>query len=152
MENASKALLMAGGILIGILVLSLFVYEMQYVSSTSRIYEEEMARTQVLQFNRRFEIYTHDGKGQREKMKAQDVATLYSWVKQWNDGGEGHPNDRVELKFGTGYNLKAFFNNPSNTIEEFLIEYSDGEFNCTNLEYRENDGRVSSVTISCIKN
>lgn len=159
MENASKALIMAGGILIGMIIVSLFVYEMSYMSTTARAYEEEMARTQVLEFNSRFESYAYDSEGNDEKLKAQDIVTLYNYVQEWNYGGElneGHPSDLVEINFTTGWDLKLTFTNIENkndTIENFLVKYPEDTyyFTCTNLKYREPEGRIYSLTIKCNK-
>lgn len=159
MENASKALIMAGGILIGMLILALFAFEMSNMSITAKAYEEEMARTQVLEFNSRFESYAYDSEGNDEKLKAQQVVTLYNYVQEWNTGGEvneGHPSDIIDMKFGTAWDLKNTFNNIQNkteTIEEFLLKYPESEyyFTCTNLGYREPDGRIYTLTIKCVK-
>jgi len=159
MENASKALIMAGGILIGMLIMALFVYEIMNVSITAEAYDEKMARTQVLEFNSRFESYAFDSQGNEEKLKAQDVATIYNFVQEWNYGGElneGHPSDLVNIEFGSAWNLRLKFTNIKNktdTIENFLVDYpeSEYEFTLTNLHYREPDGRIDSFRISCNK-
>ena len=46
MENASKALLMAGGVLIAILVLSLATRLFKSAYSVSKTYDDQMHRTQ----------------------------------------------------------------------------------------------------------
>ncbi len=57
MENASKALLMAAGVLIGMMVLSLMVYLFVSFGSTSREIREEQAQKQLNQFNTQFTSY-----------------------------------------------------------------------------------------------
>lgn len=54
MENASKALLMAASVLIGLLILSLAVYLFASFASTSAELHKENAQKQVDQFNSQF--------------------------------------------------------------------------------------------------
>ena len=80
MENASKALIMAAGVLIGIMVLSLFVYLIfTFGSNTARIYDEQ-AKQQLEEFNSQFTAY--DG---REDLTIYDVVTLANRAKESND-------------------------------------------------------------------
>lgn len=103
------------------------------------------------------------------KLKAQEIVTLYNYVWEWNYGGEvndGHPSDIVAIEFPSGnmlglYPLSSYsikkedITEPAKKmpIEEFLLAYPENEyyFNCTNLEYRESDGRIKSLKIKCIR-
>ena len=77
MENASKALLIAGGVLIAILLLTLFSYLFrQMASSTSNIYEN-LEKHEITEFNQQFLNY--EGRGVetgKSPLKVQDVASL----------------------------------------------------------------------------
>lgn len=57
MENASRALLMAGGILLGILILSLMVTLFASSSSLSKIYDESKQSEAIQRFNANFTQY-----------------------------------------------------------------------------------------------
>ena len=57
MENASKALIMAGGVLIGILIISLAVYLFADFGTTSAEINKENAERQLEQFNTQFSTY-----------------------------------------------------------------------------------------------
>lgn len=57
MENASKALIMAASVLIGILILSLVVYLFTSFAGTSAQIHEENAKKQIDQFNSQFTSY-----------------------------------------------------------------------------------------------
>lgn len=57
MENASKALFMAAGVLIGILILSLAVYLFISFGSTSAELHKQNAEQQIAQFNSQFTSY-----------------------------------------------------------------------------------------------
>ncbi len=58
MENASKALIMAGSILIGVLIMSLMVYLFNTMGQYAAQAEERRAQTQVDMFNAEFTKYT----------------------------------------------------------------------------------------------
>ncbi len=57
MENASKALVIAASILIGLILLAIFFYELSYVSSTTKEINANMKRKEILEFNTQFEAY-----------------------------------------------------------------------------------------------
>ena len=57
MENASKALLMAGGVLLGILILSLGVYLFTSFGGTSSRIHDNIEENQIAQFNSQFTKY-----------------------------------------------------------------------------------------------
>lgn len=70
MENASKALIMAGGVLIGVLILSLAAYLFINFGEQSRKVQEQIQQNQIIQFNSKFNIYA--GK--------QRTATIYNVI------------------------------------------------------------------------
>ncbi len=57
MENATNALLMAGGVLIGILILSLAVYLFTTFGGTASKVNDQNIQVQLTQFNERFTKY-----------------------------------------------------------------------------------------------
>ena len=85
MENASKALLIAGGVLIAILLLSLFVYIVRQIGeSTAGIYST-LSQHEISEFNQQFINY--EGRGILNNtipLTVQDVATLINLAKDSN--------------------------------------------------------------------
>ena len=57
MENASKALIIAGGFLIAILVISLLVTGWNKLTYFSKTQEEIQTVEQIIEFNKEFESY-----------------------------------------------------------------------------------------------
>ena len=57
MENASKALLMAAEVLIGVLILSLAVYLYVSFGTTAAEVNEQNTQKQLVQFNTQFTVY-----------------------------------------------------------------------------------------------
>ena len=79
MENASKALLMAAGVLIGVLIISLAVYLMSYFGGVSADIHKQQKANQINQFNSQFTAY--EGKD----CTVYDAVTLANLAKSNNE-------------------------------------------------------------------
>ena len=79
MENASKALIMAAGILIGLLILSLTVYLFASFGTTSAQIHRENEQRQIDQFNIQFTSYVG-----KEGITIYDVVTLANLATETN--------------------------------------------------------------------
>ncbi len=80
MENASKALLIAASVLIGILLLTLFAYVYTKLrTDTSEIYSA-LNRPEISKFNQKFLNY--EG---RQDLSIQDVVTIVNLAKDNNE-------------------------------------------------------------------
>ena len=85
MENASKALLMAGGILIGILILALMAVLFLAGSEVFTGYEETKNSEMVQRFNSNFTKYTgKDKNGDQIKLTAHEALTIYNFANNNN--------------------------------------------------------------------
>lgn len=79
MENASKALLIAGGILVSILVITVFIYMITRISEFRRS-NEDLARIEnVSEFNKRFTNY------QRDDVQGYELLSLIHNVIDYNE-------------------------------------------------------------------
>lgn len=76
MENASRALLMAGGILLGILILSLMVTLFASSSSLSKTYDQSKQSEAIQRFNANFTQYIG------QDLTIHQVLTIYNFAKQ----------------------------------------------------------------------
>lgn len=91
MENASKALLMAAGVLVGVLVFAIFVYEFTVISGISSEVNDNMHRKDILEFNAKFEGFANRRNGYlgiENAISVQDVATLCNLTRDWNKNNE----------------------------------------------------------------
>lgn len=70
MENASKALVMAGGVLIAIMVLATLMYMMQNTASYKTQTEEQQKIEQIAKFNKEYESYN------KSLLRGTEVVTL----------------------------------------------------------------------------
>jgi len=76
MENASRALLMAGGILLGILILSLMVTLFASSNSLSKRYDQSKQSEAIQRFNTNFTQYVG------RDLTIHQVLTIYNFAKQ----------------------------------------------------------------------
>ena len=92
MENASKALILAGEVLIGVLVVGLIVTVIATFGRFSNNMNAKIGQNKILNFNNHFTIY--DG---RIDITAQEIASLLNYAKESNDSYEldayGKTND-----------------------------------------------------------
>lgn len=70
MENASKALIIAGGILISIMILSLLVYVATSISDMAESQDRKLAAQQIQEFNKSYLAYS------KTRMYGTDVITV----------------------------------------------------------------------------
>ena len=79
MENASKALLIAGGVLVSILVITVFIYMITRISDFRRS-NEDLARIEnISEFNKRFTNY------QRDDVQGYELLSLIHNVIDYNE-------------------------------------------------------------------
>ena len=94
MENASKALLMAAGVLIAILVVALVVYAFNNMSNTMQNDLTAQQEKQLAEFNTEFASYDRDG------LTGFDMISLVNKVIDYNilnAQEQGYP--RVDVEF-----------------------------------------------------
>ena len=83
MENASKALLMAAGVLLGIMIISLGVYLFANFGGTSSQIHANIEENQIAQFNSQFTTYVG-----KDNVTIHDVISMASLATQNNQSYE----------------------------------------------------------------
>lgn len=100
MENASKALLMAAGVLIGVLVLSLAVYLFITFGASAREIRARIDDSQISKFNSNFTIYSG-----REDITIYDIISLANLAQENNEYYKNYAdfetNYKITVKLGT---------------------------------------------------
>jgi len=134
MENASKALIIAGGILIGIIILSIFVYEMNYMGENARVYENEAYVRKIEEFNARFEKYTN------REITAQDVVTLYNYIKEWNKDNPVTAKNTIKFQVtGEARTFESLIK-----LETKMIQYLANMEAYTDIDIKKEEGKYTS--------
>ena len=133
MENATNGLIMAGSVLIGVIVLSLFVYLFSSMGTTAKEFQEEMDKTSVLKFNEPFEKYMG-----REDLTPHDVLTIYNLVKERNQEA-GY--DIIDIN---GVNI--------GDEAEFLTSGKTYKCETKDVSYSNDTGRIETMEFKEVRN
>ena len=99
MENASKALLIAGGVLIAIMILTIGVSLRNNLSKNAETYIENLDFQEIQKYNSNFTIYADSEK----VITAQDIVTVIGVAKKAGWGTEVHVSFLVHREYGGGY-------------------------------------------------
>ena len=131
MENATKALLIAGGVLIAVIMVSIAVYLNSLYSDQADQYSETISAVELQKFNSKFDVFIG-----RDNITAQEIVSVVNLAKQYNDQVEIYINT-VRLQF------------TSSTPEDFIKMYQNDMFSCTfttsNPTYDAN-GKIIKLT------
>ena len=105
MENASKALMMAGGVLIGVLIISLAVYLFADFGSRSASINAQNTEKQLAAFNSKFTSYQDfkdkDGNWQ---ITIYNIITLKGYATENNNNYED-TEEKIDVKIGNSSTL-----------------------------------------------
>lgn len=124
MENASKALLMAAGVLLGILLLSLMITLFASSSSLSRSYEETKQAEAIQQFNSNFTKYL------KKDLTIQEAITILNFARSVgiNDIDDNSGGGLVDALMESGpdvgvpkYELLVGYDDSSGYINKIII-------------------------------
>lgn len=140
MENASKALLLGGGILIGLIVMSIGVYLFASYSGNATSYDQSRQATETRKFNVNFTKF--EG---RTDITIQEIVTLAKFAKQYEEENDIHIKITIEGK--------GDINKPENSEEYFidLIKNNSTKENGTAINYGVmqivyDNGRVKTIS------
>lgn len=139
MENASKALLISGGILIAMLVLAIGVYLFSSYKGLGSSYNRNIDATEIQKFNSNFTKF--EG---RTDIKIQEIVSVAKFAKQYEEKneiativyleGEGNLAQKNEE------NLIEIIQDKSASDDGEIIKFSTGE-----IFYNDN-GMVSKIS------
>lgn len=101
MENASKALIMAGSVLIALLILGALLLMFNNLSSYQKVGERDTREAQVIEFNNQFTTYL------RDDVRGSDMISLMNRIVDYNtrkgNNTEGFEKMKIEI---TGIDVK----------------------------------------------
>lgn len=137
MENASKALLMAAGVLIGVLILTTMIVLFTTFGDLGREYNARKASQEIQKFNSQFTKY------ENVKLKAQDLQTIKNLVDEWNKTGT---NEKIEISGINDINTN-FLSEKNNEIQ-----YTNGAIKYITFKMTIEDyytsGRISKIELN----
>ena len=157
MENATKALLIAGGVLIGIMILSLGVSLYSSLSEYVELTQEEMLAKKIQEFNLQFTKYINYNNNTNEKdftLTIQDIVTAANTAYESNTshGLESYDgsNYYVTINMSGQSNLEELMDlksSENSKIAEILADGLEKEYKCSyeDVKFNTNTGRVYEV-------
>ena len=129
MENASKAIIMAGGVLIAVSLISLAIYAYSYFKDYANVSEQMLSISQIESFNRYYDSF-------ESTIRGIDALNIYN--KALEDINDGYQIDIVLQ----GTVASEIINQ---TDEELLSQKFLKEYNYS-VDY-DSSGRVNKITL-----
>lgn len=150
MENASKALIIAGGVLIGVLILSLWVYLFTTFGITASEINVQADQTKITQFNSQFTAY--EGK---EGLTIYDVITVFGYAKENNNYYEDNSDYKVTVSLDTKRDIQNYDEGKKIDLinaDQAKINANNSlpTYNCKITKYHSN-GRVEEIKFTTNK-
>lgn len=133
MENASKALIMAGSILIAILIITLIIYMSTTTTRLAEAQDEKKIAEQTAAFNKEYEVYD------KSRMYGTDIITVINKANNYNS-----KLDVTDQEYKISIIIKDKAGRDMNISYE--SEFKTAIFKCTNVTYSGITGRVNSMT------
>ena len=140
MENASKALIMAAEILIGIIILSIGAYLFSNAAQLPKNYNDNLQSQHTAAFNKEFEKFNTNN------VSAQDIVTCVNLAEQNN---RDYENDVNSMYYITIYLNGTQLNNSEFTKDEKKIEFmskmeakNEFPYKCVKVEHSSQTGRI----------
>lgn len=159
MENASKALIMAGGVLLAILIIAMLIYMWSNTSSFISSQDDEKELQQIVSFNKQFESY------QKSVLRGADVASVINKVRNNNSAYADNNDYKISCKFiltdslngsktlsAGEYDVSTY--SSSNPYDAFIKDDKDDDdfknfkrlyFRCEKIEYSTKTRRVNNI-------
>lgn len=156
MENASKALLMAAGVLIGLLILSLGVFLFADFGATSKEVYNELEAHQLTEYNAQYTVYSG-----RKDITIYEIVSVANLAKQNNEDYKDYMDFANKYKVIVRLNFAEIQNKTIAEKQEMISNnnsvYQHGEpnqvgtiinlFKCDSIQYHSN-GKVKEITFS----
>ena len=127
MENASKALIMAGGVLIALLVIGLLVFFYNNLSSLQSIKQSNDDVEAITEFNKKYEVYARNIYG-------SEILSLANMVDDYNtreSNNKGYTKLELYVTFKSTINENYFVKNQTYTARQICeqVEKIQSEIN-----------------------
>lgn len=141
MENATKALLMAGGVLIALLILGALIMLMTNLQNYQNANDRSIKNTQVAEFNNQFNPYNKDD------LTLMELKSLYNKIESNN---ERYPLYYIETNIKTVITAAIPIEKGWETFRDDFKNLEDQykqnlRFRCSEIKYDNDEGRISKI-------
>lgn len=131
MENATRALTMAGGILIALMILGALMLMFNNLSNYQNANDASAKSSQVAEFNKQFEPYN------------KDDLTLMELKTAWN---KIQSNNKKNPEYEINTNIDVVYSNIDNDFKSLPEEDKQNcKFQCIDIKYENDEGRISYI-------
>lgn len=150
-ENSTNALMIAAGVLISVMIISLAVYLFKSSADFAESYYADINSKATQAFNNKFEIYNTD------EVTIQDMVSIANFARDTNikNGVENDKNSSIYIQVILYNGSKHLETLDREDLYKFMEENtfvdndpSKGEqmYKCKGIEYDENTQRVNKIT------
>lgn len=125
MENASKALVIAGGMLLAIMIVGLLVWGYTNISKYRQSQVESQAREQISEFNKKFETYN------KKTVRGYQMISLANLARDINERyseDDGYQNVTIIMKMKEGEILAEATTNEKVQETRYRDYYDMGKY------------------------
>lgn len=133
MENATKAILISGGILLALLTLSLMIMMFNNMQKMEEAKDQKAVLQEMNEWNAQWEAYN------KKVMYGSDVLTVVNKAAEVNSGLEKNSPYVVTINV-TGIDMNTE-----------LVENKLSIFRCEKIHYNQDTGYVDSMTFKFIR-
>lgn len=113
MENASKALIMAGSVLISMMVVAILVYGYSQIRDLNQMDVSKEEAKQSTEYNKKFEAYM------REDLHGADVLSVVNLITDYNEKHDEAEDGYVDIRLTVRSNVRnSTFRKNVYTVEE----------------------------------
>ena len=159
MENASKALLMAASVLVGVMIITLGIYLFSIFGDFGSQISDRLEQQQIDEFNSRFYKYENS-----QEIRIHDIITVANLARQYNLENEFVDTSVYYIKVNIngisaeGKNLESISVESKKTalIDKYSLKadatgaMSPQYFECVSVTINEISGIVNSITFQII--
>ncbi len=150
MENAAQALIIAAGVLVGVLILSLGIYLATTLAGYSANTQSEIDKNVLAQFNDEFLKYSG-----RTDLSIQDIITVKNYaLENNNENGNYNPtssacragenNDYIDVFYHENKSMAK-----SENISVLILDDEDEFLLKNEMEKQKNDSSIDSNRFTC---
>ena len=131
MENATRALVMAGGILIALMILGALLLMFNNLSSYQNSNDANTKSSQIAEFNNQFEPYN------KKDLTLMELKSIYNKIES---------NNSKNPEYTINTNISSIYSNITSDFAKLPEEDKQTKsFKCTTVEYKNQDGRISKM-------
>lgn len=137
MENASKALIIAGGVFLALMILSLLVYVLSSMTDFADAQDRAKQVSEIEEFNKSYQAYN------KQRMYGIDIISV---VNKANDNNiKNKDNDEYKVT------VKILDKSGKEISLDESDEFKRTIFRCDSMDDSNNNGRIDTITFIQIK-